>query len=189
MAKQADRKQKTQASLLEAASRTFRAKGFHGVGIDEISKRAKATSGAFYAHLGSKKKAFIEVLKLGLQEVVDAVPIFQQEHGEHWVEAFAEYYLGEDHRNDMECGCAMTALSPDVLRADEDVKEVYEAFLSEIVSKMAEGLKGHNRDQRAWSMIHTLIGALIVSRSLSSEEAIQNSVIAAKNVCIDLSES
>lgn len=172
MTKQQLRKAETHRALLGASSRAFRAEGFAGVGVDAIAKAAGATSGAFYAHLGSKDGAFHAALDLGLNEVIETVPAYQEQHGENWVEAFARYYLGAAHRKDRACGCAMTAMSPDVARAKPETRILYDQKMKAIAALIAKGLPGNSEEvrlHRAWAFLSVLIGALTTSRALSDE--------------------
>ncbi len=177
MATQEERREATKRSLLAASSAGFRSKGFAGVGVDGISHAAGATSGAFYAHLGSKRKAFFMALELGLDEVIEAVPQFQAENGDAWVQAFVDYYLGAAHRRDLACGCAMTSLSPEVVRADEATRALYEEKMGQVVALIAQGLDGGDLKalkDRAWSFLSVLIGGLTVCRGLESEELVES---------------
>lgn len=181
----AEQKAETRKKMLNAAGRGFRSHGYAGIGVDGLAKEAGVTSGAFYSHFGSKDAAFDEALSAGLDEVIAAVPIFQREHGTGWIQAFADYYLGKDHRADLACGCAMTTLSPEVVRAAAPVHEAYEQKMTEIAYLMALGLAGGSemeRRSRAWATLSTLIGGLTISRAMISEStttAIANAVIAA----------
>lgn len=172
MSKQKLRKEETHRALLNAASRAFRSEGFSGVGVDAIAKAAGATSGAFYAHLGSKDGAFHAALDAGLNEVIDTVPVYQERHGAGWVDAFAQYYLGAAHRMDRACGCAMTAMSPDVVRAGPETRALYDRKMQTIAGLVAKGLPGEDdgaRLHRAWAFLSVLIGALTTARALSDE--------------------
>ena len=73
MTRKAERKEETHRRMLSAASRSFRSSGFAGIGVDAIAKAAGATSGAFYAHFGSKDQAFRAALDLGLDEVIEGL--------------------------------------------------------------------------------------------------------------------
>lgn len=181
MAKQQLRKAETQKALLSASSRAFRSEGYSGVGVDAIAKAAGATSGAFYAHLGSKDGAFHAALEQGLDEVITTIPDYRERFGDKWVEAFARYYLGTAHRQDLACGCAMTALSPDVARAKPETRKLYDDKMQEIAALVAEGLKEGNlseRRNRAWVFLSLLIGGLTTARAMS-DEALAETVTAA----------
>lgn len=164
-------KEETRRKVLAAASRSFREYGYSGIGVDGLAKAAGVTSGAFYTHFGSKDAAFDAALELGLDEVIDAVPQFQSEHGTEWIKAFAEYYLGAPHRKDLACGCAMTALTPEVIRSDRAVHKAYEEKMVQIADLMAKGLSGgtpKDRKARAWTVLSTLIGGLSIARAMST---------------------
>ena len=158
---------------MEAASRGFRSHGFAGIGVDAIAKEAGATSGAFYAHLGSKDGAFRAALDIGLNEVIEAIPNYQADYGAQWVEAFADYYLSRAHREDLACGCAMAALSPEVVRAAPELHKVYETKMNAIANLVAQGLKGGDEEERrarAWAMLGVLIGGLTIARAVKSRK-------------------
>jgi len=179
------KKQQTRMKMLDAASQGFRSQGYAGIGIDGIAKAAGVTSGAFYAHLGSKDKAFSAVLDAGLDEVIEAIPKMQSESGSDWVKAFADYYVGRAHREDLACGCAMTTLSPEVVRAAPALHAAYENKMKIISNLIANGLKGGSQDERlsrAWSFLGILIGGLTMARAVKtgkSAEKIAASIRAA----------
>jgi len=166
------KKQLTHQRMLDAAGRSFRSNGFAGIGVDGIAKAAGVTSGAFYAHFGSKNGAFDAALKAGLDEVIAAIPVFRRDHGKKWVAAFTDYYLGRPHREDLTAGCAMTTLSPEVVRANAKVHTAYEEGMTKIVALVGDGLAGDTLEQRharAWVMLSTLIGGLTIARAVESD--------------------
>ncbi len=168
------KKQQTRKRMLDAASRSFRSSGYAGVGVDGIAKAAGVTSGAFYAHFGSKDGAFGAALDAGLDEVIEALPKFQKDAGAGWVQAFADYYLGRAHRDDLACGCAMATLSPEVVRAGSQMHAAYETKMTKIADLVANGLEGGSSDERrarAWAMLGVLIGGLTMARAVKSRKA------------------
>lgn len=186
------KKQQTRIRMLEAASQGFKSRGYAGIGIDGIAKAAGVTSGAFYAHLGSKDKAFSAVLDAGLDEVIEAIPKMQNESGSEWVKAFVDYYMGRAHRENLACGCAMTTLSPEVVRAAPELRAVYESKMKIITNLLADGLKGGEREERlarAWAFLSILTGGLTMARAVKtgkSAEKIAKSIrAAAMNVAGD----
>ncbi|MES0811170.1 TetR/AcrR family transcriptional regulator [Roseibium sp. SCPC15] len=189
MAKQQLRKAETHKALVSASSQAFRKQGFAGVGVDAIAKAAGATSGAFYAHLGSKDGAFHAALELGLNEVIETIPEYQKRYDKDWPEAFARYYLGAAHRKDLACGCAMTAMSPDVVRAPEETRALYDRKMSQIADLIADGLNGKNEQVRiakAWAFLSILIGALTTARAMASESQAEEVTRAASSAALHL---
>lgn len=186
------KKEQTRARILDAASQSFRSSGYAGTGVDGIAKAAGVTSGAFYAHFGSKDGAFEAALATGMDEVIESIPNFQFEFGEDWVGVFADYYLSEAHRNDLACGCAMTTLSPEVARADTEVHMAYEAKMNRIVGLIADGLGGDADDvrrARAWAMLSTLIGGLTLSRAVANPDIANGIAAAARTAALAASKA
>ncbi len=180
--------EETRARLVASAGRGFRRAGFGGIGVDLIASEAGVTSGAFYAHLGSKHGAFRAALVSGLEDVLEALPRFRREHGDDWPAAFADYYLGSEHREDVETGCAMAGLSPDVVRADADVKRDYAEMMQRIAEEIAEGLphgqEGRDRMETAWGFLSSLVGGLTVARAAGSAPAATSIAKAAKSAAL-----
>ncbi|NQZ53704.1 MAG: TetR/AcrR family transcriptional regulator [Piscirickettsiaceae bacterium] len=165
------KRQETRKRIINAASQGFRSNGYAGIGVDSIAKEAGVTSGAFYAHLGSKDGAFEAALSVGLDEVIAAIPEFQLQHGKKWIVAFTDYYLGQAHRDNLSCGCAMTTLSPEVVRTKPELHEIYEEKMIEIVELMAQGLIGNSHEEclfKAWAVLGILIGGLTMARAVAS---------------------
>ena len=164
-------RQETRKRIINAASQGFRSNGYAGIGVDSIAKEAGVTSGAFYAHLGSKDGAFEAALSVGLDEVIAAIPEFQLQHGKKWIVAFTDYYLGQAHRDNLSCGCAMTTLSPEVVRTKPELHEIYQEKMIEIVELMAQGLIGNSHEEclfKAWAVLGILIGGLTMARAVAS---------------------
>lgn len=167
------KKEQTRNRILDAAGQGFRSKGYAGIGVDGIAKAAGVTSGAFYAHFGSKDAAFQEALIAGLDEVIAEVPIFQRKSGLSWVADFADYYLGKPHRDDLACGCAMTTLTPEMARASTELRKIYELKMSEIADIFAEGLADGSKTSRlgrAWAMLAVLTGGLNITRAVDTSD-------------------
>lgn len=185
MASNQQRKEETRQRMLTAATQSFREHGFAGIGVDGIAKAAGVTSGAFYAHFGSKDGAFKAGLSVGLDEVIAAIPHFRKEAGDQWIQALADYYLGQTHRDDLACGCAMTTLTPEVVRAGSEAQHIFEMKMKQIVELMAKGLAGgslKNRRARSWATLGVLIGGLTIARAVDTPklaEEIASSIRAA----------
>ncbi len=134
-------KEETRKKIIAAVGRCFRKHGYAGIGVDGLAKNAGVTSGAFYSHLGSKDRAFMVALTAGLDEVIEGIPNFQREYGEDWVKEFVTYYLSKAHRSDLDCGCAMATLTPEVVRFGQEIQSIYEEKMTRIVDLVAQGLR------------------------------------------------
>lgn len=183
-----DQKEKTRQAMLEAAGRGFRKLGYAGTGVDGLAKAAGVTSGAFYSNFGSKNDAFEAALIAGLDEVIEGIPKFQNEHATDWVKAFAEYYLGKAHLKDLDCGCAMATLTPEVVRFGAKTHASYEKKMNAIVNLITNGLAGsseEDRRARAWSMLGVLIGGINVARAMKSTKVSEEVSLAIKIAAVN----
>ncbi len=181
------KKQNTRKRIINAASQGFRSNGYAGIGVDGIAKEAGVTSGAFYAHLGSKDGAFEAALSLGLDEVIAAIPEFQLQHGKQWIVAFSDYYLGQAHRDNLSCGCAMTTLSPEVVRTKPELHAIYEEKMVEINRLITQGLEGTSNEERlsrGWSVLGILIGGLTMARAVASNKTADQIAVSIKNAAV-----
>ena len=68
------RGRRTREKLLDAAEQEFGARGFHPVGISDITRRAGVAAGTFYVYFDSKEeiyRALIEATAYGTRMIVD----------------------------------------------------------------------------------------------------------------------
>lgn len=185
MAKQDERKQETRRLMLEAAGRGFRSQGYDGIGVDGLAKGAGVTSGAFYAHFGSKAAAFDAAVATGLDEVIAAIPEYQLKYEDGWAKAFSDYYLSKAHRDDLSGGCAMAAFSPEVVRASDETRALYEQKMETIAGLVAKRMSGETEVERvanAWSYLSSLIGGVTLARAMSSSALSDRILKAAKQI-------
>ena len=155
--------------LVAAAGRAFRKHGYAGIGVDGLAKGAKLTSGAFYFHFPSKLQAFVEILKLGLEDLKKSVQSFQATEGQAWLTAFTAFYMGPVRTCDLSEGCALSALSSDVERGGYAAQSVYEAEIFDISSTLAQGLEPSGTmtaREQAWALLAMLSGGVTVARAV-----------------------
>jgi TetR/AcrR family transcriptional regulator, transcriptional repressor for nem operon len=157
------------ARVLDAAGRAFREHGYGGVGVDGLAREAGLTSGAFYGHFRSKAAAFRAAVAAGMERLRLAVEHFKAAHGEAWFDAFAQYYLGRAHREDVAGGCAVPSLSAEVARADATVRAEYEAELKRIAEEIAAGLGGRVKREAAWPLLAQLAGGVLLARAVADK--------------------
>lgn len=159
--------------MIAAAGRGFRRKGFGGIGVDGLAKEAEVTSGAFYGHFPSKDAAFKEAVASGIEELRGAIEAFQAEHGADWLNKFIDFYLGEKRTCELGQSCAMQSLSPEVTRADDETRAIYQEGLLKVVEQVAKGLEGASlpdRRKRAWALLAVLTGGVTLARAVEDAD-------------------
>lgn len=162
-------KEESRQRILVAVGRGFRRNGYGGIGVDGLAEEAGVTSGAFYGHFGSKTDAFREVVVAGMQNLAVGIATLQTEAGPRWIEAFVDRYLGPRRTCDLAEACVFQVLTPEVVRADDDVRSAYEAELVKVVAVVARGLPQATpaaRRSRAWALLVMLAGAVTTARAI-----------------------
>lgn len=170
-------KEESRARILAAVGRGFRRHGLGGIGVDGLAKEAGVTSGAFYGHFVSKGNAFEAAAEAGLVELREGVERFQGEHGDLWLEAFVDFYLGFKRTCELDNACGLQALTPEVVRADTAVRARYETALAGIVEQVARGLPQsteQGRKAQAWALLALLSGGVTMARSMADPVASDN---------------
>jgi TetR/AcrR family transcriptional regulator, transcriptional repressor for nem operon len=164
----AGHKDEARASILSAAGKGFRRKGFGGIGVDGLAKEAGVTSGAFYGHFSSKSDAFAAVAVSGLVELREGIEEVRRTAGGAWQERFIDFYLTVRRTCEPGESCALQSLTLDVARADAQTKAAYEAELLKVVEAFASGLPDGTlmaRRKQAWAMLSLLSGGVTLARS------------------------
>tara|TARA_B100001989_G_C24529701_1_gene460885 strand:+ start:628 stop:1203 length:576 start_codon:yes stop_codon:yes gene_type:complete len=164
--------EETRSRITEAVGKGFRKNGYEGIGVDAMAKAAGVTSGAFYAHMGSKKVAFKIALTEGLDEVLSTISKLKENHGKKWLISLVEYYISAEHAADLECGCALASLTSEVARMDEGVCMDYKNRLDKIIEIISEDLNVRNSESRTLALVFLsmLIGGLNIIRAMGNND-------------------
>lgn len=164
-------KEQTRQRMLQAAAEGFRSQGY-GIGVDGLAKRAGVTSGAFYVHFGSKAGAFQEAVAYGMDDLLNGVRYFQQEHGAAWWPEFVRFYLGVKRTCDLAQSCTLQTLTPELARADDAARQIFEARLNAVAEAVASGPVSPAKPTTvhdALVALASLIGAVTLSRAVADE--------------------
>jgi AcrR family transcriptional regulator len=165
----AHEREATHARLLKAAGRAFRLYGYGGAGVDAVAKEAGVTSGAFYAHFGSKLDLFRSALAAGLAELHAGIELARRRHGARWLQRFAGWYLGAERRRDLAGSCALPSLSLEAARSDEATRAAYTAELRALIASVQAGLAGPRREGDAIAVLALLCGGMVMAHAVDDE--------------------
>lgn len=170
-----DHKQKTRARIVEAARQLFNTHGYDRVTLDMAMQAAGLTRGAFYAHFRSKEALFAA-----------SVDSFLMGRGAEWrsaagvdptvrevvmAERMIDAYLGDEHLSDLAGQCPLIALSSDVARSSDEVRESYQKLLSAMIWLFEVNRAEEAREARenAMAMAALCVGGMILARTLPSD--------------------
>lgn len=144
-------------TILTAAGRLFRERGFDAVTVTDIMKSAGLTHGGFYGYFKSKDDLIAQTL---------AELKMENDAAKNDVVAQIERYLSPEHRDNFASGCPLAALAAETIRQSEPARDEMSARLQQQIAQLSEAMD--DRDARfsraaigSWS---AMVGALILAR-------------------------
>jgi TetR/AcrR family transcriptional repressor of nem operon len=152
--------------VLDVAGTLFRQRGFDGIGVADIMKRAGLTHGGFYGQFASKDDLAAEATRvLGKAEWRERLTGKANPSLGEVVRA----YLSPRHRDDPGTGCLISALGSDAARQPRAVRRAFtDGFRARIdaLVKLVPGRSQAARREKALATMASLVGALILSRAV-----------------------
>jgi|SRR6185436_8109038 len=164
--------------ILDVAGALFRERGFDGIGLADIMKRAGLTHGGFYGHFESKDDLAAEITtrilgRAGWLERLTGTP-------NPSVRQVVRTYLSKRHRDNAGRGCLFAAVGSDVVRQPKSVRHAFTEGLRARVDALQDILPGRAaaRRRKALATMAGLVGALILSRAVD-EPALSDEILEA----------
>jgi AcrR family transcriptional regulator len=166
------RHQQSHERILDAAARAVRRSGVAGVGVAEVMKEAGLTHGGFYAHFESRDALLAEALEhaggtsnLRLRERMRV----RTDAGESPLRALIGEYLCEPHMDALELGCPVAAVSSDMQRASDALRDVSRSRVRGLAALVEAALPPGSPPDSAWAIVSSLVGAIQMARVLGPE--------------------
>lgn len=159
-------------AILDAAARLFRAHGFGGVGVAEITRAAGFTHGGFYRHFDSKEALAAEVCELAFARSVDKLKT-RLGKGQGDPQEYFQGYLNRHHVTDPGDGCPMPTLAADGARESGAVPEALArgigTYLQALAQHRPDGAiveePGEDDKARAILCLSALVGGMVLARA------------------------
>ena len=152
--------------VLDVAGTLFRERGFDGIGVADIMKRAGLTHGGFYGHFASKDDLAAEfteriLTRDGWLERLTGTP-------NPSIGDVVRKYLSPHHRDDAGHGCLFVAVGSDVVRQPRSVRRGFAEGLRRRLDALQGVLPGRAaaRRRRALATMAGMVGALILARAV-----------------------
>jgi TetR/AcrR family transcriptional repressor of nem operon len=145
-------------TILEAASRLFRERGYESVSVAEIMQGAGLTHGGFYGYFASKDA----LIAGALADVLSKRPEPTGDLAE-----FAASYLSAAHRDNRAGGCPTAALAAETVRLDGEPRAEMTAGVRRQIarlSRIAPGGTDFQKRQAAIGSWAAMVGAMILAR-------------------------
>ena len=155
---------KNRAHVVEVAGAQFRRHGFDGIGVADLMQAAGLTHGGFYNNFASKDALAAEAMTLVFAETTERLRRYALAAADPYA-AMVRFYLSPEHRDSVEAGCAIAALSQDAARGSPELRAAFEAGIAaylELIVEIADVTR-----PRAMVIYATMVGALTLSRTIT----------------------
>ncbi|WP_347901340.1 TetR/AcrR family transcriptional regulator [Pseudomonas purpurea] len=165
-----DHKAQTHQRIIKEASARFRRDGIGATGLQPLMKALGLTHGGFYSHFSSKDELVEKALQAASDELDEhCAMLFAQEKP---LEAFIDSYLSEWHQTSPHQGCPLPTMSSELgLRGQPS--PTTDIVLNSRLEQVQEALGGERADDESIVIMSTLVGALLLSRSVENTELAQ----------------
>lgn len=161
---------KNRAHVVEVAGEQFRTHGFDGIGIADLMKAAGLTHGGFYANFASKDDLAAEAAGAALTQTTQRLQD-ETAGAANRLDAVVDLYLSAAHRDGVAQGCVLAALAADAARGSYKLHETFESGVENyltLLTPLMPGATDADRREAAMGTLATLVGALILSRTVAS---------------------
>jgi TetR/AcrR family transcriptional regulator, transcriptional repressor for nem operon len=165
--------------IIVAAAKRFRERGFDGISVADLMKEVGLTHGGFYRHFSSKEELVAIASARALNDSLAKWEKWIQDTKGDSVDAFAARYLSLNHLHHPEIGCLWAACGSELARQPDSVKEAVGDVVRRLVELFGGIVPGHTeaeRKQNALAMFATMIGGMILARSVS-DPALRNEIL------------
>jgi len=163
----AGHKAQTHQRIIKEASVRFRRDGIGATGLQPLMKALNLTHGGFYAHFKSKDELVEKALQATAAELdAHCEMLFSQERP---LDAFIDSYLSEWHQTSPHKGCPLPTMSSELgLRGQPS--PTTDAVLGARLKQIEAALGNADANEQSLMMMSTLVGALVLARSVESAE-------------------
>ncbi|ANY65613.1 transcriptional regulator [Paenibacillus sp. BIHB 4019] len=162
-------KLKVRNKIVESAAQAFRTNGIHDVSVPFIMKGAGLTHGGFYSHFDNKEQLVAEACQYATSDTIALLQsIADQELQNPKINTVIDYYLSPYHRDKTEMGCILPALSSEISRSSEEIRQVFTIELERMIAFISD-LAGIDLTKGS-ALLSTMIGSLVLARSVHNPE-------------------
>lgn len=162
-----EHKAQTHQRIIEEAARLFRKDGVGATGLQPLMKSLGLTHGGFYAHFKSKNE-LVETALRHVAEQMDASTAYLKDSDDPLRSLIASY-LSSRHRAEPGAGCPLPTISAELGQRGEPSTTTDEIVRNRL-AMIEAGLPGDDASNQSIVMLSAMVGALLLSRSVSDPQ-------------------
>lgn len=169
--------------IIHVASRLFRERGYDGVGLTDLMKGAGLTQGGFYKRFKSKEDLAIQATAKAFESSKTKWREVAAKAMRKPLSAIVRFYLSDEHRQQIDQGCVFAALASDSTQRSAELRAVFDTAVAEHLNILESVMpankaaatgecedEGDTARDRSIVALSTMVGGLILSRSIKDDQ-------------------
>lgn len=165
-----EHKAEVHQKIVKDAARRVRAEGMSGAAVAKVMRDNGLTHGGFYKHFESKDALLVESLGEAFHGIEDRLvaAAHKARPGSEW-KAIVKEYLSPAHVEGVEDGCPLTALGPELARAEKPLDSQIFQELARYKDRMQPYMPGTRpieKERAFFAIFSTMIGAVELARMM-----------------------
>ncbi|BBI31289.1 TetR/AcrR family transcriptional regulator [Cohnella abietis] len=162
-------KLKVRGKIIQSAAQAFRTNGIRDISVPFIMKGAGLTHGGFYSHFDNKEQLVAEACRYAISDTLQLLQeaAEQQKQGPK-INAVIDYYLSQYHRDVTEMGCILPALSGEISRSSEEIRQIFTQELERMIDFISD-IAGIDKSTGSF-LLSTMVGTLVLARSVNDSK-------------------
>ncbi len=146
--------QPLKSKLVETAAELIYRQGWNATGINQILTVAQVPKGSFYYYFHSKEELGVAIVKFHgqkLQETYRCTLLSEQLTGRQALEAFFEWLLALQRRNEWRLGCPVGSFTNEVADNTEKIAQACREVLTEMIAAISSAIARGQLDRTVTS--------------------------------------
>jgi TetR/AcrR family transcriptional repressor of nem operon len=162
-----DHKAKTHQRIIDEAALRFRRDGVLATGLQPLMKALGLTHGGFYAHFKSKDDLVEQALQQSADQLAEGLKELEQDPQP--LQGLIRRYLSAAHCKAPGAGCPLPTISAELGQRGQP-SQVTDQIVRDRLQMIAGQLTGENAEQQSAMILSAMVGALVLSRSVTDPE-------------------
>jgi TetR/AcrR family transcriptional repressor of nem operon len=162
-----DHKAKTHQRIIDEAALRFRRDGVLATGLQPLMKALGLTHGGFYAHFKSKDDLVEQALQQSADQLAEGLKELEQ--NPQPLQGLIRRYLSAAHCKTPGAGCPLPTISAELGQRGQP-SQVTDQIVRDRLQMIASQLPGENAEQQSAMILSAMVGALVLSRSVTDPE-------------------
>jgi len=157
--------------IVQTGARLIRECGIEGTSVSDVMTAAGRTHGGFYRHFPTKTALVEACLDAAFDQMLAIIADPPSPDGRTGFEAFARFYLSDDHLRNPGLGCPAATLGAEIGRGVEPLRVAFARGMDRMIAAIADRLDEEVEDrsaEAAWRL-SLLIGAVTTARAMDDD--------------------